>query len=314
MTNVPIARNSMALDTGEVGHTAAARPRKDVEHVFHELTRSICPHCRKVIDGKILLRDDKVYMSKRCPDCGPFMALVYSDAKAYTSFAPYNKPGTIPLAYGTDVERGCPHDCGLCPDHEQHACLGIIEVNSACDMDCPLCFADAAPGFSLTLEEVEQMLDDYVRTEGRPEVVQLSGGEPTMHPRIIDFIRAAQARGIRFVMLNTNGRRIARDDRFLDQLNEVRPALKSPLSIGYLSPIEYERRHAVNPDAHQPAAVLAAVKDKPSGRPRSGAVLDRRCARRPHQRAGRDGRMAPPGAEQKNDTKQEGKMSSDQIP
>ena len=85
-------------------------------------------------------------------------------------------------------------------------------------------------------------------------------------------------------------------------------------SIGYLSPIEYERRHAVNPDAHQPAAVLAAVKDKPSGRPRSGAVLDRRCARRPHHRAGRDERMAPPAAEQKNDTKQEGKMPSDQIP
>ena len=122
------------------------------------------------------------------------------------------------------IERGCPHDCGLCPDHEQHACLGIIEVNSACDMDCPLCFADAAPEFSLTLEEVEQMLDDYVRTEGKPEVVQFSGGEPTIHPRIIDFVRAAKARNIRFVMLNTNGKRIAKDDRFLEQLNEVRPA------------------------------------------------------------------------------------------
>jgi putative transposase len=84
-------------------------------------------------------------------------------------------------------------------------------------------------------------------------------------------------------------------------------------SIGYLSPIDYER-HAANPDAHQSAAVLAAVKDKPFGRPPSGAVLDRRCARRPHPGAGRDGRMAPPGAEQKNAIKQEGKMSSDQIP
>src|SRR5712691_7648414 len=37
------------------------------------------------------------------------------------------------------------------------------------------------------------------------------------------FIRAAQARNIRFVMLNTNGKRIARDDRFLEQLNQVRP-------------------------------------------------------------------------------------------
>ena len=87
-------------------------------------------------------------------------------------------------------------------------------------------------------------------------------------------------------------------------------------SIGYLSPIDYERRHhaaAVNPNAHKPATVLAAVKDKPFGRPRVGAVLDRRCARQPHHRAGRDGRMAPPGAEPKNVSKQEANMPSDQI-
>ena len=208
----------------DASRVAADCRRVDSDYVFHELTRSICPNCRRVIDAKILLRDNKVFMSKRCPQCGPFLSLVYGDANAYVSFARYNKPGTIPLAHGAKIERGCPHDCGLCPDHEQHACLGIIEVNSACDMDCPLCFADAGPGFSLTLEEVEDMLDDYVRTEGRPEVVQFSGGEPTIHPQIIDFIRAAKIRDIRFVMLNTNGKRIARDDQFLEQLNEVRPA------------------------------------------------------------------------------------------
>jgi putative transposase len=87
-------------------------------------------------------------------------------------------------------------------------------------------------------------------------------------------------------------------------------------SIGYLSPVDYERRRqvtAVDPDAHQRAVVLAAVKDKPSGRPQEGAVLDRRCARRPHHRAGRDGRMAPPGAKPKNVSKREDKMPSDQI-
>jgi len=98
-------------------------------------------------------------------------------------------------------------------------------VNSVCNMDCPLCFSEARPGFNLTMEEVEQMLDDFVRTEGTPEVVQFSGGEPTIHPQIIDFVRAAKARGIRFVMINTNGKRIAKDDRFLEQLNEVRPSL-----------------------------------------------------------------------------------------
>jgi putative transposase len=92
--------------------------------------------------------------------------------------------------------------------------------------------------------------------------------------------------------------------------------LRRHSSIGYLSPIDYERRHhaaAVNPNAHKPAAVLVAVKDKPSGQPQEGAVLDRRCARQPHHRAGRDGRMAPPGAEPKNFSKREGNMLSDQI-
>ena len=119
--------------------------KKDADYVFYELTRSICPDCRKVIDAKILMRDNKVYMRKRCPDHGPFEALVYGDAEALHELRKFNKPGTIPLAFGTEIEDGCPHDCGLCPDHQQHACLGIIEVNSACDMDCPLCFAKPAP-------------------------------------------------------------------------------------------------------------------------------------------------------------------------
>ena len=88
-------------------------------------------------------------------------------------------------------------------------------------------------------------------------------------------------------------------------------------SIGYLSPIDYERRHlaaTVVPNPHQSAAVLSAVKDKPCGRPQEAAVLDRRCARQPHLRAGRDGRMAPAGAEPKNAGKQEDKVPSDHIP
>ena len=88
-------------------------------------------------------------------------------------------------------------------------------------------------------------------------------------------------------------------------------------SIGYLSPIDYERRHhaaAVDRDAHQRAAVLAAVKDKPVGRPQEAAVLDRHCARRPSHRVGRDERMAPPGAEPKNGSIQEDMMPSDQSP
>jgi hypothetical protein len=77
--------------------------------------------------------------------------------------------------------------------------------------------------------------------------------------------------------------------------------------------MEFERRRhalAADPDAPEPAAVLAAVKDKPFGRPQEAAVLDRRCARRPQHRAGWDGRMAPQGAEPKNLSTQEDSMPS----
>jgi uncharacterized radical SAM superfamily Fe-S cluster-containing enzyme len=173
---------------------AISKLKKDADHVFLELTRSICPICRIVIDAQVLLRSGQVFMRKRCPEHGVFEALVYGDADAYVRLARFSKPGTIPLAFNSEVRDGCPHDCGLCPEHQQHACLGIIEVNSACNMNCPLCFASAGHGFNLTLAEVEAILDDLVRTEGAPEVVQFSGGEPSIHPQIVEMLRAAKAR------------------------------------------------------------------------------------------------------------------------
>lgn len=205
------------MDTSPVTPSIPAtsvHSKHDVDYVFYELTRSICPACRRVIDAKIILRDNKVYMRKRCPDHGEFEALIYGDAELYTQSTRFNKPGTVPLAFHSRIQHGCPYDCGLCPDHQQHTCLGIIEVNSACNMDCPLCFADAGAGFNLTLEEVEEILDSLIAAEGNPEVVQFSGGEPSLHPRIGDMMRAAKRRNIRYVMLNTNGKRIdAKIDR-----------------------------------------------------------------------------------------------------
>ncbi|NCF64893.1 MAG: radical SAM protein [Chloroflexi bacterium] len=206
-------------------HLAPSPTKVYADHVFFELTRSICPECRQVVDAHVLLRDDKVYMRKRCPDHGQFEALIYGDAQAYVDSARFNKPGTIPLKYSTEVIHGCPHDCGLCPDHQQHACVGIIEVNSACNMDCPLCFADAGAGFNLSLEDVEGILDHFVDTEGNPEVLQFSGGEPTIHPDLVAMMRLALERNISHIMINTNGKRIAHDDELLAELAEIRPAI-----------------------------------------------------------------------------------------
>ena len=86
-----------------------------------------------------------MFLRKRCKEHGQFEALLYGDAQMYSDSLRFNKPGTIPLQTQTEVVDGCPLDCGLCPEHKQHACLGIIEVNTNCNLDCPICFADSRP-------------------------------------------------------------------------------------------------------------------------------------------------------------------------
>jgi uncharacterized radical SAM superfamily Fe-S cluster-containing enzyme len=198
-----------------------AREREDV---FLELTRSICPVCKAVIDAEVSARAGRVIMSKRCPEHGRFEALVYSDAERYLAQQRLNKPGTRPLELQTEAGAGCPLDCGLCPDHKQHTCLGIIEVTIRCNLDCPVCFADSGhqpDGYSLTREQVALMLDCFVAAEGEPEVIQFSGGEPSIHPQIVTFMEMARERGIGTVMLNTNGVRIARDRAFAEEVARV---------------------------------------------------------------------------------------------
>src|SRR5262249_10514035 len=73
-------------------------------------------------------------------------------------------------------------------------------------------------GYAITLEQCERMLDVFVASEGEAEVVMFSGGEPTIHKQILEFIDAAQARPIRSVNLNTNGIRLATDNRFVAEL------------------------------------------------------------------------------------------------
>jgi uncharacterized radical SAM superfamily Fe-S cluster-containing enzyme len=189
-------------------------------------TQSICPRCRSVLDAELVVRDGRVALTRSCPEHGPFAAVVYGDAERYLEIQRFSKPGEQPLERQTAVERGCPHDCGICPEHAQHTCLGIIEVNTACNLDCPICFAESGTGhqehgYSLTLEQVESMLDAFVRAEGEPESVQLSGGEPSIHPQIVEMLAAARRRGIKLVMLNTNGIRLARDPRFAPALAEL---------------------------------------------------------------------------------------------
>jgi uncharacterized radical SAM superfamily Fe-S cluster-containing enzyme len=123
------------------------------------------------------------------------------------------------------VKEGCPHDCGLCPEHQQHTCSGLIEITGRCNLSCPTCFADAGQGSDLSLTEVETILNRLMVTEHEPEIVQISGGEPTIHPQIIEIMQAVKSHNIRHMMLNTNGLRLAQDPDFVHQLAYYEPTI-----------------------------------------------------------------------------------------
>ena len=195
------------------------------EDIFHGVTRSVCPVCRRVVDAQVRLRDGTVILRKRCPEHGWHEALVSSDAGWHLSSQVYNKPGAIPYDFATSVDKGCPHDCGLCPEHKQHTCVAVIEVTSRCNLRCPTCFADSGQGADLSVAQVEFMLDRLLETEGRPEVIQISGGEPTLHPDLLSILGAARARDIHYVMLNTNGIELAQDRSLVRRLAEFNPAI-----------------------------------------------------------------------------------------
>ncbi len=155
-------------------------------------------HLEKIArDIRVLAKNGKVYMKKRCSKHGLFESLISSDVERYVNSYKFNKQGLMPAKFGTEFKVGCPYDCGLCTDHEQHSCVGVIEITNACNLRCPTCFTTAEGQDFLSLEDVSYMLDEFIKQEGAPvEVVQISGGEPTIHPDVLDMISLAKQKNI----------------------------------------------------------------------------------------------------------------------
>ena len=193
-------------------------------YLFYDIAVTICSRCFRKLEGKIVFQDDKVFLLKRCPEHGSERVLIADDVDYYRRCRElFIKTPEMPLVYNTPVKWGCPYDCGLCTDHEQHSCLSLVELTDSCNLRCPVCYAGSGPERTehrpLTL--IEEMLDAVVRNEGHPDVVQLSGGEPTLHPDFFAAIKMAKSRPIRHLMVNTNGLKIAQDDDFARRLAEI---------------------------------------------------------------------------------------------
>ena len=206
-------------------------------YLFYDSAVSICGTCLRRVEGNILIKDGAVYMDKWCPQHGRERVLLADDADYYRLCRErFIKPPELPRKFNTERRWGCPYDCGLCPEHMQHSCLTLIEVTDHCNLRCPICYADSGPhrpGFR-DLATIERMLDAVVANEGEPDVVQISGGEPTLHPDFFAILDAAKARPIKHLMVNTNGLRIAREPEFAERLAGYMPGFELYLQFDSL--------------------------------------------------------------------------------
>jgi len=210
---------------------------KTRDYLFYDTAVSICTTCYRRVDAKIVFEDGNVYMLKRCPEHGFERVLMADDVDYYRRCREvFLKPPEMPDHYNTPVKYGCPYDCGLCPDHEQHGCLTLIEICDACNLSCPICYANSGTHRATyrTMEQIERMLDAVVSNEIEPDVVQISGGEPTIHPQFFEVLDAAKKRPIKHLMVNTNGIRIATEEGFAERLATYMPEFELYLQFDSL--------------------------------------------------------------------------------
>ncbi len=199
-------------------------------------TQSVCPQCLRLLDAHYISRtiDSKewIFLEKSCPEHGHFSAPIWVNLPHTPTFTQWYAqpcaPDYVPFPQ-SPVHKGCPYDCGLCPEHAQHTCCALLEVTQRCNLQCPVCYANSGTPRNAdpSLQEIATSLDTLLHHAGAVNV-QLSGGEPTMRDDLADIITLAKNKGFSFVQLNTNGLRLGKNADYARTLRHA------GLSVVYL--------------------------------------------------------------------------------
>jgi uncharacterized radical SAM superfamily Fe-S cluster-containing enzyme len=209
--------------------------------LFVSSTQSFCHLCgnlNHLVDTHVVTKDNAVFLRKFCPKCGESMVKISSDFRYFQRCNEYLKQPDLPEKALTKVLRGCPYDCGVCPQHQNHPCLALFNITDECNMKCNICYYGAEPGLGnhRSMEEIEQMLSILLETESEPDLIQVTGGEPTTHPQIVEILQYLKKSPVRHLMLNTNGIRIAEDESFVKALKELGGGFEVYLQFDSLDP------------------------------------------------------------------------------
>ena len=200
---------------------ATAPPeRRFTAHVYYSMTKSLCGTCKRSVDAKILFRDDRVWFHKFCPEHGHQECCVASSVEWYLDALSFVAPNTPPRRISTQVsEQGCPFDCGACPSHQQKVYLPVVPITSSCNLECPICYTinkNNGAHFTST-DEMATILRHLAEDHDELDIINFTGGEPTLHPQLLDFLQMCRDAGIRRLTISTNGLKL-RDESYVRKL------------------------------------------------------------------------------------------------
>ena len=193
--------------------------------VLHR-SQSLCPLCKKPVPAVYREENGRVFFVKECPDHGTFKTIAAEDAELYKSWTArpvVNIPPKRAQTEGDPRDLECPLHCGVCENHLQTACCVLIDITDRCNQRCPYCFAkaekDADRSGEPSLQELERKFDLLLELgEERPFNIQLSGGEPTVREDLPRIIALARDKGFEYVQINTNGRKLATEAGYAEEL------------------------------------------------------------------------------------------------
>ena len=222
--NPPVAGDLSQVSPGKCTHTG--RPIPPLRRGLPKTVESVCPECMRLLPARLYEHEGQVRMEKTCPEHGRFEDIYWSDARLYLKAEEYHYADGDGIENpNTEATSQCPQQCGLCPDHASNTALGNVDLTNRCNLKCPICFASAdAAGYVYepTFEQALDMLRTYRGMRPAPaRAVQFSGGEPTLHPRFLDILKAAREMGFSHTQIATNGLRFAQEEDFAKRCEDA---------------------------------------------------------------------------------------------
>lgn len=199
-------------------------------------TTSRCPTCHTPCPAEVWRTggiSSKVFLKRFCLEHGEASTCIASDARFYwlargksenTCCSGKQACRASDHAPAGTLGRNANPGDGLGVMEKLSTCLALIEIVNSCNLSCPTCYADSPTGAgqkvdAVPLENLQRRIQGVIERKGKIEILQLSGGEPTLHPQFFELLRWLQNHPqIDYVLLNTNGIRVAQNEEFAREL------------------------------------------------------------------------------------------------